>query len=85
MHLSEGWEGNPASLLMLKKPYHQLISQLDVVQQISKNAYERRRTDPEADKEKNIVVPEFLRRRAIRSIYKQPWWTAEEMRECSVP
>lgn len=60
--------------------YHQLISQLDVVQKISQDADERRRTDPEADKEQHVIVPEILRWGAVGAIDQQPWRTASEPR-----
>lgn len=60
--------------------YHQLISQLDVVQKISQDADERRRADPKANKEQHVVVPEILCWGAVGAIDQQPWRTASEPR-----
>lgn len=60
--------------------YHQLISQLDVVQKISQDADERRCADPKADKEQHVVVPEVLRWGAVGAVDQQPWRTASEPR-----
>ena len=58
--------------------YHQLVSQLDVVQKISQDADERRCADPKADKEQHVIVPEILRWGAVGAIDQQPWRTASE-------
>ena len=60
--------------------YHQLVSQLDVVQKISQDADERRCADPKADKEQHVIVPEILRWGAVGAIDQQPWRTASEPR-----
>jgi len=58
--------------------YHQLISQLDVVQKISQDADERGCADPKADEEQHVVVPEILRWGAVGAVNQQPWRTASD-------
>lgn len=60
--------------------YHELVGQLDVVEEVSEDADEGRGADPEADEEQHVVVPEVLRRGAVGPVDQQPRRAAASIR-----